>query len=122
MIKSTELRINNWVYNSTTKENMLVYPMMIAQLSRLEKDGGQSVNIHPIPLTEEIILKCGFEYQKDNNSYQLDSDLGFTIWGRVYSGFNVYVDDVEFGEIIHSLHNLQNIIHALTGQELEVKI
>ena len=111
MIQANELRIYNWVYNSTTKENMLVYPMMIAQLSRLEKDGGHSVNIHPIPLTEEILLKCGFKIRKDGKLY--------------HDTLSLYEADFIFNiksGIIKNLHQLQNLYFALTGQELEVNL
>lgn len=118
MIQANQLRIDNWVYNSTTKENMLVYPMMIAQLSRLEKDGGHSVNIHPIPLTEEILLKCGFERQ-EYNDYRHPVLIGTL---TLYEGVaELHISDL-YSVWVNNLHQLQNLYFALMGEELEEKI
>lgn len=117
---ANELRIGNLVHNSHGDIHAIGCNCF-HRFRDPSMDGNHS-GFKPIPLTEEILLKCGFEYQKDNNSYQLDSDLGFTIWGRVYSGFNVYVHDVEFGETINSLHQLQNLYFSLTQKELEVHL
>ena len=70
-----------------------------------------------VPLTGEVLLKCGFEddnpWKKDN--IRLDSENRLHV-----------VDDSGYGVIIARevvyLHELQNIIHALTGKELEVKL
>ncbi len=72
----------------------------------------------PIPITEEWLLQFGFEYFEENNSYQLFTEFGFYIWGRINDGFNIYVNSDEVGENIKYIHTLQNIYFALTGTEL----
>ena len=73
----------------------------------------------PIPLTEEILLKCGFRKSK-SGTYLFDK-------------FSFDLSDFEFGvesdyyyltvaENIKSLHQLQNLYFALTGQDLEIKL
>lgn len=120
-MESRELRIGNWVYNETTRENMEVYPMMIPQLNRLD---GTSHNIKPIPITEEILLKCGFV-------------IGMRLQNFV-KGKYCFVDKkdgIVYGEFseegifyfnsktkMYYIHQLQNLYFALTGQELEIKL
>lgn len=113
MIQSHELRIGNWIYSTSHKQ--------YCKVIKLEYDS-ELLNIAPITLTEEILLKCGFEYYSSNNSYQLDFDLNFCIWGRIENGFNVYCCSEELGDTLNYLHQLQNIIFTLTGKELEVNL
>lgn len=75
----------------------------------------------PIPLTEEWLVKLGFDYYPDNDSYQLESLYGFVIFGRIGKGFNVFVNSDEIGNQINFVHQLQNLFYALTGEELTIK-
>ena len=76
-------------------------------------------------LTPEILEKCGFEQYHDNcfNDVMYIKNIfggGKMIWG-------VYPNELGSGIIIkaskplESLHQLQNLIFALTGTELEIK-
>ena len=115
-----ELRIGNWVYNSTTKNNMQVYPMMIPQLYNIEKEHGslKDSNIKPITLTEEILLKCGFE-RTEYNDYRHPVLIGtLTLFDGVCE---LHLSDL-YSVWVESLHQLQNLYYALTGKELEVYI
>jgi hypothetical protein len=74
--------------------------------------------VKPIPLTEEWLLKFGFEktmswtYAKDLvGNLKLVYYLGEKGWSI---GFKSYSD---FPNLIH-IHQLQNLYFALTGQEL----
>ena len=69
--------------------------------------------IEPIPLTEEWLVRFGFE--KISSS-----------WLRIgYFLINKYFDVEWFGDQIHislkNVHQLQNLYFALTGKELEIK-
>ena len=112
-MEAKELRIGNWVYNATIKKEMQVYPMMIAQLSMVE---GES-NIEPIPLTEEWLLRFGFEKNGEEwfiheNNFELVFDEGkyFYTWDYNWC--------TSFG--IKYIHQLQNLYFALTGEELQL--
>ena len=73
------------------------------------------ISFEPIPLTEEWLLKCGFEkdeiivfYRKDETSSTFIIDFNFVcLLG--YSHVK-----------IHSAHQLQNLYFALTGEELQI--
>lgn len=80
--------------------------------------------MRPIPLTEDILLKCGFVRKKFGiDPYNLQDgwlkfSFGLTIWedGRLFyewMGGNI--------EVKH-LHQLQNLYYSLTGKELKVEI
>lgn len=79
----------------------------------------------PIPLTEEILLKCGFEYIESKKVYKLylpnDNQLliGFNFQNELklyYKVFNVDLVDIKY------LHQLQNLYWCLCGKELNVNI
>lgn len=75
----------------------------------------------PIPLTEEILLKCGFEYQDDLGIFfkglfeiqklRLGIDLRERFEAMLY----------DFNPSLDYLHQLQNIHFVLTGTELIYK-
>lgn len=68
--------------------------------------------IKPIPLSEEILLKCGFN--KGEKYFSLNN---FDVDLKGWIGFNRMVADVK----VKYLHQLQNLYHSLTGDELTFK-
>ena len=97
-------------------------------------------NIQPIPLTEELLLKCGFEnipHFTVTNSKTLDIGRGrFLSIGDVencnqmmfiQSIYNnkitdlVCVHNYDYDGWLH-LHQLQNIYFSLTGEELNINL
>jgi hypothetical protein len=74
----------------------------------------------PITLTEELLLRFGFEI-----NYFESEIIGLDVYQihswTIYKSGSVWVfnqiDDLE----VQYIHSLQNLIYALTGQELELK-
>lgn len=73
-------------------------------------------DIEPIPLTEEILLKCGFNFWGGITSYCDREDF----WSIKMEDGRFEIEYVEL-EIKH-LHQLQNLYFALTGKELEIEL
>lgn len=77
--------------------------------------------IKPIPLTEEILLKCGFDFSE--NAY-------FSPIFNLVSKLRIVGHDGDFRLLLNTqmaikveyLHQLQNLFLDLTGEELEVKL
>lgn len=77
----------------------------------------------PIPLTEEILLKCGFEKGSNiiGDCYYIEHDFGvsdFVLNITKTSNFEIYELDLK----IDYLHQLQNLYFALTNEELTVNL
>lgn len=79
-------------------------------------------SINPILLTEDILLKCGFEKTMDwtfSKSLIGNLKLVYYLGEKGFSiGFKQYSD---FPNIKY-LHQLQNLYHSLTQTELEIKL
>lgn len=153
MIEANELRIGNWVkdrYNNMICVHSIVYDGINFYYD-LRKPKYTQGRIYPIPLTEEILLKCGFEYilpynkkdnwemklgdYRDSQELKLDgsdvfptflssSDLiedGKGVHIAICKDSGIYIANLHNKDII-SLHQLQNVYFALTGKELEVKL
>ena len=83
--------------------------------------------INPIPLTEEILLKFGFEYRKKNSKVIMlgltNEEYETTLQNWITTNFfqisrcGINALSVE----IKYVHQLQNIFFALTGEELTFK-
>ena len=83
--------------------------------------------IKPIPLTEDILLKCGFYecIDEDVNGYKKyinDDHLEFDVYLNSASHCCVHYLDVAFSNHPQSLHSLQNAIFALRGEELNIEL
>ena len=74
--------------------------------------------IKPIPLTPEILEKCGFKF----NHYAYTYDLAEVSLSQNEFEPVVWVEGrrLEIGRPIKSVHQLQNLYFALTGEELIV--
>jgi len=132
MIQAKELRIGNWTYNNIQK-----YYMEVDKINLIGDDGDSEINgweeedFDPIPLTIEILEKCGFEIGKKNYSLNMSCELftyavkkRFAIYYRENHGW-LYTNEQRYREdsfYMTSLHQLQNLYYALTGEELIVNL
>ena len=75
----------------------------------------------PIPLTEEILLKCrfkkknGYKFVLHNSHFSLVMIDSIKREDYAFSHYNLWVN-------LEHVHQLQNLYFALTGQELEVNL
>jgi hemerythrin superfamily protein len=126
-MKAQELRINNWVFIPGIDRYVKVSAIYKSHF-RCEDSNGVSfdeslrINYHPIPLTPEILEKCGF-IEKLNRQWsfgenQITHDYMITVrYSKIIDGF--YYQNAHFR--LRHLHQLQNLYFALTGEELEFK-
>jgi hypothetical protein len=127
-MKANELRIGNLV-NRHKFEGDVVHVIDSKDIEIIENSDPKSIlyvkNYSPITLTEEWFLKFGFE--KDGRVLskmfsKIDLQVSVNIVGDKYC--IIYVSGA-FGMIqprhLKYLHEIQNLIHALTGEELTIK-
>lgn len=139
MIAASELRFGNWV--DTT--NVEAHPWQTGQIGQLlansvgilrkgqsSFDGGTYDQIKPIPLTEEWLLKCGFELKEAtlNRLFVLEHtkdeilEVCFDGGVRLWNGKSNWAQHYDsLWRHIKYVHQLQNLYFALTGQELTFK-
>ena len=153
-MKATELRIGNFVTidNEEFHPEIKNVPLEVTQILQCEslirgiwthsvslefinkkknvyyEDFGQFIKyIEPIPLTEEWLLKFGFEKAKHSHGYNCYIKDGFDFdivsHGR-YWVFAIYTDESCTNSLYFAhnrfeyVHQFQNLYFALTGEEL----
>jgi len=81
-------------------------------------------HLEPIPLTQEVLEKCGFRYGEITpcqSSKTLDALVKFSFW--IEPRDNDFIYHWIGGNItITTLHQLQNLYFAITGDELNIKL
>ena len=94
---------------------------MIAYISNANRlKNGDAIAFEPIPLTEEWLLKFGFvnggksDFDKKKLSIHLPS-FYYTNGRTFYNSWRIMDYSVK------SVHQLQNLYFALTGEELEIQ-
>lgn len=121
IMEASELRMNNWVYIQQYKENKQI-GVVYENGSFVTKNNEHSFSsiecATPIPLTEEWLRKAGFFKGKDD---YFGTEPIFTQVICIYShGENVFslyrYNDAHV--YVEYVHQLQNLYHALTGEEL----
>jgi hypothetical protein len=111
-MKPNELRIGNYVYAFKT-----IWQIDNTYFCNLE----QIETYNFIPLTEEWLLKFGFEKVEDINkdTYPDYKIKGMLIHSNVHG--NYVLGNYSPICFIKYVHQLQNLYFALTGEELEIK-
>jgi hypothetical protein len=129
-MEAKELRIGNWVNSWRISGDWI--PKQIESGKEIDFVFMQEENIiyKPIQLTEEWLLKMGFE--KDDNyytSYRLDEGY-ITVkaedndWDDLCLDVFIKTADMDkefYLTAIEHVHSLQNLYFALTGEELTIK-
>lgn len=125
-MKAQELRIGNYVFKSLKSGNGRTISEKIEcqDIVRVFENSG-SFNYKPIPLTEEWLIKFGFEYYVTEKSrvYRLNNFMATYVFEGRFTGkrFLKYANITfnDFGHI-QSVHQLQNLYFDLTGEELKI--
>lgn len=126
MIQIQELRVGNYVstiYPKFNYEKVKEIKEKVVYTGNIKGIG--YISLKPIPLTEEILLKCGFELKgiifRINNGFANQFDVNYSLSRNVY-----YYDSSKYGiynEVkLKYLHQLQNLYYCLTGEELNIKL
>lgn len=110
-MEAKELRIGNYLYYKDKPTAIEVH-----EIETIEER--QDHSYKPIPLTEEWLLKFGFEHKRTEkaDNYYLDHfRITFTDKKNIYI---VYANSLSFKYNKYYVHQLQNLYFALTGEEL----
>ena len=125
-MKANEFRINNLVYyNGNNNEIGVITSIQTTVLKQCYIYLNNRINnvldldlIKQIPLTEEWLIKLGFEEDK-NQSFYFYKHNYYDIYIRIFKGgaisFLMVNDYIE----LKSVHQLQNLYFALTNKELK---
>jgi hypothetical protein len=123
-----ELRVGNWYGHTGTwsaenekSEDGHVFKMELKHFGFICESRMDVEQIEPIHITEEILLKAGFE--KIVGGFKNDFLLLAFITTHEYYECEVMPCGSDWLLIpIRYLHQLQNLILSLTGQELEINL
>jgi hypothetical protein len=146
-LKATDLRIGNWVV--LVKENIYEnkdYQLDAYDIYKASEFDDITECLLPIPLTEEWLIKFGFEkinertfriidkskdeklgYKDERNWKELDIIYWeYIAMGSYAKGYKFKWNDEKYvnyqkEKTIDYVHQLQNLYFALTGEELTIK-
>ena len=112
-MKANELRIGNLVKHKNHEKPFKVFIIDTTETSF-------SSNIEPIPLTEERLVKLGFDKSKGKIDIYEKGRLRVWLGGRGQCLCYIIEENTTTGHYISSIefvHQLQNLYFALTGEE-----
>ena len=123
-MNANELRIGNMVYKSlkSGQGRTVINPIGCQDIVRIFEDIG-SFNYAPIPLTEDILFKCGATSVIFTTNNEISSfDIGDLMFEKEVNGYCVFGSEWTIGKPFHYLHQLQNLFFCLCGKELTIKL
>lgn len=119
-MNANQLRLGNWVQVMDDDNSYIQF-----QISSIVTN---SIACEPIPLTPDILEKCGFvlnnltenwELTENQNIIGIDKDDFSTFIGGTNSDYG-FAGTLK--SCVKSLHQLQNLYFALTGSELTLTL
>lgn len=121
MVAASELRIGNWVELNGAFGKV----QSVDEFNQIKVFGYYPITpVKPIPLSEEILFKCGFSKGSVwNVGKYLCKEINYGFW-ITYKKEKIILDFISAASIteIEYLHQLQNLYFALTGKELEIEL
>ena len=122
-MQAKELKLGNYCY--CQDEINVIYGITKEGFVQYEKDNNVYYcgidELKPIELTEEILLKCGFDVNID--IYYLPKMNGY--FKKPFKEAEHFLYKSNSSDKLSSvkhLHQLQNLYYALTGEELEINL
>lgn len=138
-MKPSELRIGNWIYDDEGNMSVVIGMNPFDHSLRCDEEEGCDILIDiihplkgklteyycssrecsPVLLSHEILEKCGFEY--DEVTY--DKQECPVMLAKGLNKYSIFIHTLTYGVVteIEYLHQLQNLIFSLTGEELNFK-
>lgn len=121
-MKASDLRIGNYIEHDMSVDDWKVIKLGIGDLTMFweECKNGEDrehITYIPIPLTEEWLKKFGFEFWGSSKIFADRCDFWCLDKGIEEECF--YCKHLEINIVY--VHQLQNIYHSLTGEELILK-
>lgn len=114
-MKVEELRIGNWYHWYSEGKNYEYQVDWVDLIHNWE-------NFQEIPLTEEWLVKFGFEFSDWLGDWLGSWDLKDGCFGLLKTANGTFIFESKSGNPeIHFVHQLQNLYFALKGEELTVK-
>jgi hypothetical protein len=133
MIDQKEIRIGNWfTHNTELGSDMSSGPFRWDE--RHWYLFGDCLlfldNVSPVELTPEVLEKAGFIYREEDEYHKKIDIFAYLVVTISDCSIALYDNDDDYNNGAYSafsragikLHNLQNIIHALIGQELQINL
>ena len=122
-IKTSDLRLGNWLYDNQPKG----FPMQVEGIGidwiYLDFEGNEGdvfentdKEIYPIPFSVELLSELSKNIICDG--YFISIEIKDGVISLIPS---VNADEYEIGKHIKYVHELQNLYHAFTGKELEIR-
>jgi len=121
-MKANELRIGNYVsFNNFIQPQRAVVVDGKFLLPFNKTDLEINNYYQPIPLKEEWLLKFGFE-KESNKSYSTGEEIVYSVYRLDELTYNSIQKNWWFNGVLSNqpiyVHQLQNLYHALTNEEL----
>lgn len=124
-MEAKNYRIGNYIqYNNENKSVGRITTLVSDFVSRLDycqidyviNKKHWLINVNPIPITEEWLLKLGFI----SNAYQdrYESNCIHIQCDKLKGKTDLYIEGMPH---IKHIHQLQNLYFSITGEELEIK-
>jgi len=121
-MKANELRLGNFIKRANKRKyHKDYYAVRPSHLS-----GNTLCLFEPVPITEEWLLKFGFNHDEYHPIYEtllIYENDNFSLHANLNNGvdFYFYGYDHEASFEMKYIHELQNLYFALTKTELEIK-
>ncbi len=119
-MKATDLRIGNYVNYLGEVQEVTGIDSEYVYLDTITFDYVEHDEIEPIPITEEWLLKLGFEPEEEDSAYYFSEECEYLQVVNYVDGFVFEKENTELVSLNY-IHELQNLYHAITGNELEIK-